>query len=211
LLLFIASIGLSWCAVKIQEADRQRKAVETIRASGGWVTYEDGLLSSRLGKMFGEDYFAHIEGVKVLGEADLECLKDLPRLHKVNLDGARVSNEALRHLEGLNRLQWLSLANTHVGDEGLEHIKDLIELRDVKLNNTKVTDAGLGKLVGLRRLWRLELDDTQVTDNGLDHLKEMHSLSHLRVARTHITVEGIVGLRRALKNDSFLIGEGVDR
>jgi len=39
----LVAIGMSWFAVKMNEARKQREAVEAIVAAGGWVDYDHQL------------------------------------------------------------------------------------------------------------------------------------------------------------------------
>ena len=43
LFMLLVSIGLSWFTVKMQQASRQREAVEAIRELSGWVGYDTGI------------------------------------------------------------------------------------------------------------------------------------------------------------------------
>lgn len=56
-------------------------------------------------------------------------------------------------------------------DEGLKHLRHLQKLDRLWLNETKVSDAGLEIIAGLQRLWYVDLSDTLVTAEGRRHLR----------------------------------------
>ena len=91
----------------------------------------------------------------------------------LNLRGQDVTDEQLgERLQGLSKLQLLSLDRTKVTDAGLEHLKGLSNLEWLYLRGTKVTNAGLEHLKGLSNLMGLGLVGTKVTDAGVQRLKE---------------------------------------
>ena len=164
LLTLLPRLGMSWIAVKMQTARRQKEAVEAIRKLGGRVEYDYEVDQSGnpisyasppepvwLRNMLGEDFFATVVDV--------------------SLDNSSVTDAALEHLKGLTQLQWLALDGTPVTDAGLKHLKNLTRLQWLGLDATQVTDAGLEHLKRLSRLQSLGLGNTEVTDAGLEHLK----------------------------------------
>lgn len=65
---------------------------------------------------------------------------------EMSLSGTNISDERLKHLQGLSTLYKLDLSNTAITDAGLEHLKGLTQLREINLRNTRVTDAGVESL-----------------------------------------------------------------
>jgi hypothetical protein len=193
LLVFLVSIGMSWVAVKIERARRQKEAVEEIKKAGGHVSYDyqfdksgDWLPEARppgpawLRNLLGEDFFATVVMVG---------------LFPLN---SRVTDAGLEHLKGLTQLEWLDLMDTPVTDAGLEHLKGLTQLQELYLGGTKVTDAGLDYLKGLTQLRTLYLGNTPVTDAGLEHLSGLTQLQFLCLENTQVTDEGAKRLQQAL-------------
>ena len=71
---------------------------------------------------------------------------------------AEFSDDDLRPLEGLKKLELLNLAHTLVTDAGLAHLRGMTALRELDLTGRSgVTDAGLASLAGLRKLQTLGL------------------------------------------------------
>jgi len=57
-----------------------------------------------------------------------------------------IGDEALTHLAGLTRLEYLDLSLTDVTDEGLVHLEPLANLRTVRHSDTRVTATGIQRL-----------------------------------------------------------------
>ena len=101
------------------------------------------------------------------------------------LDGARISDEDLSHVEKLVDLQRLSLRNSQISDAGLEHLRGLHELRWLYLSQTQVTDRGLGQLKELTKIQELGLQGTRLSDEGLGLLAGRKRAAHPRYQRHH--------------------------
>jgi hypothetical protein len=137
-LMLLASIGMTWVAVTVQAAKRQREAVEAIEKLGGrlWYDYHydssGNLLAtaqppgpaSWLRHLLGIDFFANVVSVQ-LGDAN-------------------VTDATLRYLEALPQLREVDLAvpfgNTQVTDVGLVHLKRLTQLQDLNLSSSRVAN-----------------------------------------------------------------------
>jgi hypothetical protein len=168
LLIFVllVSIGMSWFAVKMEKARRQKEAVEAIRKMGGCVYYD---------YQFGEDraFLATAEppypqwARALLGDDfffDVDCVSPI-------FNGTFRDDEAI-HLKALKNLNTLALSGTDITDAGLEHFEGLASLEHLYLGYSQVTDAGLEHLEGLTRLDVLYLEQTQVTPEGVKKLQE---------------------------------------
>ena len=108
ILMVLVSLGMSWFAVKMQQAKRQGEAVKQIKKLGGTVGYDwqDPALGKTepsgpawIRKLLGEDFFAAVVLVSVHAEGsddDLEHLKGLAQLRKLDLRGTRVTGTGWR-------------------------------------------------------------------------------------------------------------------
>ena len=136
----------------------------------------------------------------------MQALERLPGLKALDLTGARISDDALRHVAGLDRLESLVLVGTHVGDEGMRHLAAITSLRYLDLTGTEVGDAGLAHLAGLKNLQTLRLAGTLITDGGMSYLRGFADLRILDLYGTGITGKGVLqlgGLRRIRELDLF--------
>ena len=103
----------------------------------------------------------------------------VPEARRPAESNTRVTDAGLAHLEGLTRLEWLTLDLTQVTGAGMEHLQGLTKLETLLLSNTQVTDAGLKYLDGLTALKWLELT------NDVRPALETTSLTDVSLARSH--------------------------
>lgn len=150
-------------------------------------------------------------------DASLVHLKGFTNLQRLSLSITQVSDSGLEHLTGLTRLVELNLSHSKVSDSGLEHLKGMSNLELLYLHGTQVTDSGLIHLKGLANLQRLYLATTQVSDTGLEHLTGLNNLRRLHVNRTEVTDAGLehlkelTGLERLDLRGTRVTDEGVGK
>ncbi len=96
--ILVLSLPLSWLAVRMERARRQREAVEAIERLGGNAVYDwqrrgvrQKPASSWLRRPLGDDFFDEVAFVKIdhvqVRDTELKCLeelRDLPCLHLVD-------------------------------------------------------------------------------------------------------------------------------
>jgi hypothetical protein len=81
----------------------------------------------------------------------------------------------------------LQMANADVTDETLKHLEGMSRLRELDLNDTQITDAGLAMLVRLPSLCILRLRKTKITDQGFrEHLAGKNGLLELDMRQTDV-------------------------
>ncbi len=127
---------------------------------------------------------------RVLSDADLEVLKEIP--HIVELD----------------------LKNAGIGDAGVAHLSDLKSLERLHLEKTKITDAGLKNLSGLSNLVYLNLYGTEVSDAGLDSLKSLSKLTNLYLWQTKVSEDAAKAFQASMEksgNDALEINLGWEK
>jgi hypothetical protein len=101
---------------------------------------------------------------------DLPMLRDIRPLHRVLLDGSKVTDAGLVHLEGIEGLELVSLCNTAVTDAGMVHLRRIPALRWVTVRKTRVSDAGLAQLHGMPHLEFVNVAESRVTTSGVEAL-----------------------------------------
>jgi hypothetical protein len=132
----LVSIGLSWFAVKLERARRQREAVEAIEGmvvvyyEGGYCPtdpFAEPSLPRWLRELFGYDFFFDVVEVYVserdFGDEEASHLKALTSLTTLRLADTKISDAGLKHLEGLTNLEGLNLSGTQVTPEGVKKLK----------------------------------------------------------------------------------------
>ncbi|MFC1597691.1 hypothetical protein ACFL5Q_07125, partial [Planctomycetota bacterium] len=157
LLVFVllVSIGMSWLAVRMERARKQREAVEAIRRGGGEVGYEafgsapSPYWNHALIAIFGDDFLLDVNRVfctKSFGDDEMKWLNRLTDLERFSAGHTQISDVGLERIGGLTRLKRLYLNGTQVTDAGLEHLEGLSNLRRLDLRGTRVTPEGVAKL-----------------------------------------------------------------
>jgi hypothetical protein len=130
-------------------------------------TYVD--LGERLKVVEGEDHVT-LTGWDKEDYALLDRLPDTVVLQMANED---VTDETLKHLEGMSRLQELDLNDTQVTDAGLKLIAQLPKLQRLRLRNTRITDAGFREsLMPLELLRQVDVTGTAVKGSTLRQWKK---------------------------------------
>jgi len=139
-------------------ARMQRECVEAVHKMGGVVTYDKNLHSPPypqwLWKRLGIDAYSNVIAVGF----------DLRKENSVA--DPPVTDESLKCIASLHRLESLDLSNTDVTDAGLIFLIDLSALRILNLSYTDVTDVGLEVLTSLASLEALDLEGTPTTPVG---------------------------------------------
>ena len=180
----VLSLPLSWCAVRMEKARRQRDVVEMIERMGGYVGYDGRPIPAFCPKVtgkrkptllrgiLGDDFF---DTVVVVSFDNYPSASLMPATRRVDLD-----DDDLRKVARLKHLQRIGLQGANVTDAGLEHLHGMTSLEHLDLlNNMRVTDAGIEHLGGLINLRWLSLEGTQVTSEGVEKLQE--TLSECKV------------------------------
>jgi len=157
-------------------------------------------------------------------DSDLRILSagPLPRLTRLGIWDTSISDEGLRNLAGLSRLESLDISETVIDGSGLryltcERLKSLrlrrcknfglsgakelarfLELQDLWLDGTSIDDDCLVELLPLQRVVMLELSRTRVSDRGVESLAKLKSLRCLGTLNTAMTEEGMEWLHAQL-------------
>jgi len=119
-------------------------------------------------------------------------LKELRKLQRLYLKWTKVTDAGVKELRNLTNLRELTFQdNDKITDAALETIKDFTKLEVLGLSRTKVTDAGLKQLAGLEQLQLLDLDLCEVTDEGMKALRKLTNLRRLELGNTKVTDKGL--------------------
>jgi len=124
-------------------------------------------------------FAARCKGLQSL-EADTRCITDdgmeaigmLTRLHRLDLFGAQVSDNGVKHLQALAALEHLELCSGMLSDIACGVIGDsMLKLEHLNLsNNDNISDKGLAKFHQLRELNALNLTHSRVSHGGVERL-----------------------------------------
>jgi Leucine-rich repeat (LRR) protein len=152
-----------------------------------------------------------------MGTADLDCLKALPNLKRLDIAYCELTNDALKHLGTLNRLEELNLpSNPDVTDAGLAEMRKCDNLRTVDVVGTKVTARSVAVFKSLPKLEQLSIGgfgDTYGPGVGEIDLSTCRELRRIDISR--LDSNEIVGTRlpKSLREAVFPLSmvEGVDQ
>ena len=188
IVVLVLSLPLSWCAVRMEKARKQREAVEALRRMGCHVSYreEDAIPVVRQA----------IHWVAMATGPDFVLEPDVIFCEQSKVSDAELKR--LREFREPDQVEIIHLNHTQVSDAALESLGGLANLKILWLDSTRVTDSGLKCLGGLTNLEELTLQHTQVTDAGLKHLGSLKDLKCLVVDDTSVTIEGVKKLQEAL-------------
>lgn len=147
-LLLFTTILVVWLGYQAEQIHRQQAAVAAIQHLHGSVRYDgrfqddaDVANPSRsklrrwLAQWLGRDAIANIDAVYLGGtevrDADLICLKKLPRLRLVVLTSTPITDAGLVHLRNLTDLETLDLRFTAVSDAGVAKLRRALPLATI--------------------------------------------------------------------------------
>ena len=125
-------------------------------------------------------------------DADLEVLKDYPKLENVEISECpSISDDAMKYLESAN-LKKLNLIRVPVTDKGMLSISQISTIEELGLFHVLVTDEGLKLVQELQGVKNLFLQDCEnITGMGLVYLKEMPNLKELSLTGTSLAMDGL--------------------
>ena len=116
---------------------------------------------------------------RLVTDAGLRYLRNLPRLRTLNLAGTGVRGPGLAQLWGMHQLASLDLAFIQMTDDDLAYLKGFSDLEDLTIDSDAITDAGLIHLEGLTKLQSLGLASPLITTSGLLHLRSLTRLTSI--------------------------------
>lgn len=115
---------------------------------------------------------------KTITPTALENIKKLTELRVLTLTACRITDEGLKHVGGLSKLEVLKLdQNKNVTDAGLAHVLQMQKLHTLNVSNTKLTDSGLLKFDALKSLKNLNIRSTRVSPQGLEKFEKQSSVA----------------------------------
>ncbi|MFO0969801.1 MAG: hypothetical protein U0793_29955 [Gemmataceae bacterium] len=109
-------------------------------------------------------------------KSDYGLLEQLPDTVVLEMANPDVTDETLKHLEGMGRLQELNLNESQVTDAGLKLIAQLPKLQRLRLRGTRITDAGFREsLMPLELLRNVDVTGTAVKGSTLREWKKQQT------------------------------------
>lgn len=158
-------------------------------------------LTLRKGR-FELDAFRQLSRMKQLQFVDLfrsdvsdDCLNvlaSMSNLVHIQCGQTRVSDVGLKHLERMNWLQSIDLADcSGVTDKGLKSLLKCPKLKILNVFGSRITDDGAEIIGQMKNLETLGLDATSVTDKGTQSLVNLTQLMDVNLSQTAISDETV--------------------
>ena len=181
----------------------QRWAIRKIGKLAYGIMIDDRLSNDHpdLRKLLGDQHFMEVTRVDFGRLPDIEMgpweripneqlapLRMLPTLTYLDLSWTRLDDCGMRYLEGLTRLEKLSIPLEEVSVEGLAPIRGMPRL---KLFTGEMSDTKAKHLAGLRKLEFLNIGSPKLTDVGLKYLRDLKRLEYLRLNDSSIHGDGL--------------------
>jgi hypothetical protein len=179
-------IALAW---HLDATRRQRQAVETIRAAGGWVAYDyawkdgDWIKGGKspvpewLTSALGEDAFHTVVAVHLA--AMFHSARNEQGSYYGPDPDAVMTAELWRAVASLHSTQWLSLNARNLTDDELKHLRGLSHLTELKMEAAPIDGSGLEHLVVLSSLQHLNLSRIHLKDEHAHWIAQMKRLREL--------------------------------
>jgi hypothetical protein len=177
----IASFILAAHVHRMKNAQRQSQLVQDLLGDNKFTNYEytqdenwnPGRKSypNWLERWVGEDYLYNVDCV-VIADRDnpvelIEKAVQLPYLRLVKLPNCTITDENLRLLQNLKRLEWLELYRTPTTDTGVAIVAKIPSLKILDLRGTNVTDGCLADIESMKGLRSLYVGNTAITSQGI--------------------------------------------
>lgn len=233
-----------WLGVMTHRAREQGNAVSVINSLGGTVQYDyefeadwNFLPHAKppgpkwLRGVIGPDFGTNVVIVNywrngtpgIATDKDLSVLLSLPRLRDLRLGSSpAITDDGLKNIGRLSRLESLDLSDTGITDDGLAHLSHSgrlsylflvrcgidgsglrhlrhLPLKHLNLNWTRLVDANLGHVGEMKSLESLTMQDTPITDNGLAQIAGLKDLWELHIHNTAVTGDGLSHLESLTK------------
>ncbi len=201
----------------------ERDAAAKIRQLGGWYdvdkdnhVIEVNMVSHQTlaGRRFENPLTDTDAGLRVVGnfprlkrlflkkgQASDDALQSVAQLKDLEVlmiwDANRLTDEGMKHLAGLSKLQYLHINNGGLGDAALAVFSRLPRLERLSLQGNSFSDDGLKALAGMKQLKALwiGMNHRPITDAGVRHLSGLTALEELDLQRCQVGDAGIAALK----------------
>lgn len=130
--------------------------------------------------------------IRPSGWAPLRRLRHLR--HLVMRSNWDITDESLKFLEALPRLERLTVSGSGITDDGLAVIGKCPKLSFLALDGTSVRGPGLGYLKNCKNLYELSIGGVKFDDSEVHRLNEFPQLEYLSLCHTSVTAVGIASL-----------------
>ncbi len=229
-LLVLVTVLCIWLGFVVSRAQRQRRTVEKIRRSDphstAYYDYQKEDPAALRGpewlrRWLGDDYFQHVVSVSIYlshGDVTPDDLANLPELKQLFSVRMPLTDDGMRTIARLQKLEWLAIYSDEFTDRGLEQLSSLTELEYLSVSSDQITGEGLLPLAALPNLRMLTLRSNSISPRGLETVAQLANLETLHINSDSLTDEclealsgmkGLTGLLITGKNGAANAPPGV--
>lgn len=136
-------------------------------------------------------------GLSKVTDAQLETIAKIKHMRALSLFGTGISDRGLKHLRGLDELEWIDLDCVQISDAGIDFVSSNPNLSAISLFATTVSDKAVAKLAKLEKLEHLRLSGCIfLTDRAIKSLADRRKLRTLCLSHTEVTGKKLMHLTR---------------
>lgn len=135
----------------------------------------------------------NLAGVK-LQKKDFEQLMKISSLECLRLSSGQLTDNDMQYLQPLKGLETLVITHSTITDDGLPYLSTMTELRYLNLSSTKVCGHGFSRLQGLTKLNRIDLSYTDLEDSAMQYFRTYQNLKAFHFSSTCVTEKGLMEL-----------------
>ena len=136
----IVAIFFAWLGYRYREAQRARAIVSEMGGSVSIWNYWD--------HRWGQVTTVNLSQTEINDRALARIASEVPGVRVLLVEGTRITDDGLVHLQKLHNLDVLFFSDTQISDRGLEHLQRLPNLTFLQAHRTSITDAGVAELKG---------------------------------------------------------------
>lgn len=213
-LLLVVTIVAIFLSMRVNQAEKQRKAIVAVKQLGGWVHYGfefrdgDGMYQAG-SRSWVPQWILDRTGVDLFHnvvEVNMVYNNEGPK----RLNNYETSDQVSHHLTSFHRLKRLLLNDTQASDSLLRVVGRLKYLEEIYMwNAATVTDRGAAFLRYPPKLRSIHLSHSQITDESLRVFGQMPKLEELSLQGNQFTDEGLSYLKNLAQLRSLWVDMGV--
>jgi hypothetical protein len=152
----------------------------------------------KLGTPFHKDSEGYVRWIEAAGgELSDQAIRLLPSLSKLEwleIGGGKVTPAGATNLKGCTALKRLYIHDIHLGDDSLEWLASLTHLEALSLQRTEITGKVLKNIKAYETLTVLNLSGNPIVNDDLSLIATLKNLEVLALANTKIGINGMAKL-----------------
>jgi len=110
-------------------------------------------------------------------DASATTISGIKTLDFLQLNSTKLSDDFLKELAAMSKLEDVGLRGTLVTGDGMQHLVRHPRLKKLDVYSTAVDDAGVASLSQCKTLTFVGLSDTKITNRVFEHLAELPNLT----------------------------------